>query len=57
MLQIGNFTLQPPGGTTLCHLLSDEGLLRKLAPLLTTGAEDCVSALRALNLPDSFWCF
>ncbi|KAG2444735.1 hypothetical protein HXX76_001479 [Chlamydomonas incerta] len=55
MLQIGNFTLQPPGGTKLCHLLSDEALLRKLAPSLTTGAEDCVSALRALNLPDSFW--
>ncbi|KAG2448986.1 hypothetical protein HYH02_005740 [Chlamydomonas schloesseri] len=56
MLQAGNFTLQPPGGTSLCHLLSDEALLRKLAPSIATGAEDCVSALRSLNLPDSFWC-
>ncbi len=45
---------QAPGvqGTRLCHLLSDEALLRRL-----TGntSEDCVSALRSLNLPDSFW--
>ncbi|GFR39838.1 hypothetical protein Agub_g333 [Astrephomene gubernaculifera] len=39
-------------GTKLCHLLSDEALLRRLSG--NTG-EDCVSALRALNLPDSFW--
>ncbi|GLI69992.1 hypothetical protein VaNZ11_014725, partial [Volvox africanus] len=39
-------------GTRLCHLLADEGLLRQLAG--NTG-EDCVSALRSLNLPDSFW--
>ncbi|GIL82004.1 hypothetical protein Vretimale_1564 [Volvox reticuliferus] len=45
---------QAPGvpGTRLCHLLADEGLLRQLAG--NTG-EDCVSALRSLNLPDSFW--
>lgn len=42
-----------PGGPKLCHLLSDEALLRKLLP--NSQSEDCVSALRALNLPDSFW--
>ncbi|PNH03770.1 Zinc finger CCCH domain-containing protein 56 [Tetrabaena socialis] len=41
-----------PGGVKLCHLLSDEALLRRLSG---TAGEDCVSALRALNLPDSFW--
>ncbi|EFJ43471.1 hypothetical protein VOLCADRAFT_106802 [Volvox carteri f. nagariensis] len=39
-------------GTRLCHLLADESLLRRLSG--NTG-EDCVSALRSLNLPDSFW--
>ncbi|KAG2495623.1 hypothetical protein HYH03_006223 [Edaphochlamys debaryana] len=46
------------GGTKLCHLLADEQLLRRLAQNSLGGSgvgEDCVSALRALNLPDSFW--
>ncbi|GLC58241.1 hypothetical protein PLESTB_001336900 [Pleodorina starrii] len=50
------FTLpgQAPGvaGTRLCHLLADEALLRRLSG---NTSEDCVSALRSLNLPDSFW--
>lgn len=52
-----NFPLNG-GGRPLIELLSDEAVLRKIgAATGNTNSDDCVSALRALNLDDDFWMY